>query len=432
MKDIGSFLADYYQKNGNGPSLTGETFANMQIAGGRSPHYAFKDAAILEGIQSQEMQRRAQAQAMRQAQAEEQLKQQSRQRMQNLAANWQNITQGATDPGDIMERLMGQGLTPTEAANVVSQMLSPQLAAQAAELNRRGSDREDQGLQLQQSKERRAEEEFGLSKQALQRDLAIKEKEAQLNRLMTEGWGGALADVDKNNPVEIADRLISLGMNPDQAIDLANKYAEIQPFSEEGEGTQYGAMSKEKRQEVDNLRKEYTSQLKDYKIKRNAYDSILTIASSGNHSGVNDVALIHSYMRMLDPGGRVTDQDYLHSEGARSIPEHVKGLIQKVLTGHKLTPQQREEIYVSTRDIYHAAEREKAGLDQQYTEIARSRRLPSKFILASFDDPGKSVETLNFGEDTYKNPDFVPKDDKQQQQYSLNDINAELARRGVR
>jgi len=85
---------------------------------------------------------------------------------------------------------------------------------------------------------------------------------------------------------------------------------------------------------------------------RVALDKLQRGAASSNAAG--DMAMIFSYMKMLDPGSAVREGEYATARNAAGIPEQIKNLYNKALDGQFLTPDQRSSFVRLGQGLYTA------------------------------------------------------------------------------
>jgi len=85
--------------------------------------------------------------------------------------------------------------------------------------------------------------------------------------------------------------------------------------------------------------------VKNYDIVKNFYQRGMEVAKEDTAAG--DIALIFSYMKVLDPTSVVREGEYATAENAAAIPTRIKNAYNKAIEGQRLQPKQREE-YIST------------------------------------------------------------------------------------
>ncbi len=102
------------------------------------------------------------------------------------------------------------------------------------------------------------------------------------------------------------------------------------------------------------LRKEFDGlpEVKAFKDVRTAFQQIKSLA--GKPSAQNDIAMIFSYMKMLDPGSVVREGEFATAQNAAGIPDQWKNAYNKAVSGERLNPKQRQSMIASAANVYKA------------------------------------------------------------------------------
>jgi hypothetical protein len=113
-----------------------------------------------------------------------------------------------------------------------------------------------------------------------------------------------------------------------------------------------GVIPLDKRPEAEaKFRKEYSDQTKGYQEVKSAYQRIL----SSEDSAVGDLSLIFGYMKMLDPGSVVREGEFATASAAAGVPTRILNLYNKVLSGERLSPGQRQSFKGQSEKLYKTA-----------------------------------------------------------------------------
>jgi hypothetical protein len=128
------------------------------------------------------------------------------------------------------------------------------------------------------------------------------------------------------------------------------------------------------------LRKEFQNNTKAHAEVRQSYQRVL--ASKDDAAG--DLALIFGFMKMLDPGSVVREGEFANAQNAAGIPDVVRNLYNRAISGERLNPNQREQFKGQAGAIYDKYEQEYNAFADQYRGIARQYRL----------EPGRVVTDL--------------------------------------
>ena len=98
-------------------------------------------------------------------------------------------------------------------------------------------------------------------------------------------------------------------------------------------------------QRVAELRKEFLGlpEVKDFRNVLNSTQQIMSLAK-GEGSAMGDLAAIFSYMKTLDPGSTVREGEAASAQNAAGIPERVRNYYNNLISGERLSPEQRADM----------------------------------------------------------------------------------------
>lgn len=118
------------------------------------------------------------------------------------------------------------------------------------------------------------------------------------------------------------------------------------------------------------LRGEFLQQSKDFVAVRDAFGRLQ--AASQDTTGASDVAMVYGFMKMLDPGSVVREGEFATAENTAGIPDQVRQLYNRALTGERLPPQVRQDFMQQAgRQFTNAKARQDATVEQ-YSSLAKS------------------------------------------------------------
>lgn len=121
------------------------------------------------------------------------------------------------------------------------------------------------------------------------------------------------------------------------------------------------------------LRKEFNAraEVKDFNVIRSAYENVR--AAGANPSAAGDLSMIFAYMKLLDPGSVVREQEFANAQNAAGVPDQVRNMYNRALNGQRLNPNQRqdfisqaERLYGARRQTYDQIVNEYRGYAQDY------------------------------------------------------------------
>jgi hypothetical protein len=115
------------------------------------------------------------------------------------------------------------------------------------------------------------------------------------------------------------------------------------------------------------FRKELASRAQPYQVMRDAYGRMV----SAGDDAAGDIALIFSFMRMLDPGSVVREGEFATAQNAAGIPDQVRNMYNRALEGTRLNPNQRAQFRQQGKSYYDNAARDYQALEQQFIGAAQ-------------------------------------------------------------
>lgn len=116
------------------------------------------------------------------------------------------------------------------------------------------------------------------------------------------------------------------------------------------------------------MRKEVEDRVKQDRSILTMYRNIEGATKSGTAAG--DLSAIFAYMKMLDPGSVVREQEFANAQNAAGIPDRVRNLYNQALKGTRLNPTQREEFMAEARRLADGAQDRITGVSREYQGIA--------------------------------------------------------------
>ena len=136
------------------------------------------------------------------------------------------------------------------------------------------------------------------------------------------------------------------------------------------------------------LRTEFSAQVKPYTELAQAFRKVE--AAALNPSAAGDISLVYGYMKILDPGSTVMQGEQATAQNAGSVPDSVRAMYNKALTGESLAPTIRQDFYAQARNIIESQRELSSDLIQRYTGVAREYKLnPNQIVY----DPFKRIKT---------------------------------------
>lgn len=121
------------------------------------------------------------------------------------------------------------------------------------------------------------------------------------------------------------------------------------------------------------IRGEYRGRVKSYDDARDAFSTIQASATDG--TGASDIALITSFMKMLDPGSVVRETEFATAQNTSGLLTQLSNLAQKAKQGSFLSDEQRANFLNLARKYYQAADSNEAKVRKQYENIVDQYKL---------------------------------------------------------
>jgi hypothetical protein len=77
----------------------------------------------------------------------------------------------------------------------------------------------------------------------------------------------------------------------------------------------------------------------------------------GAESAAGDVSGIYAFMKMLDPNSVVRETEFATAQNAAGVPDQIRNLYNRVMSGERLNPEQRADFINQGRSVYQNSER---------------------------------------------------------------------------
>ena len=217
------------------------------------------------------------------------------------------------------------------------------------------------GAQIQQQKR--------LIQQQKQQELNLKQQEFETKKIESN--------------TKIAQGLIEKGIaTPEEA----EKFKQTGDFSVISKKTGASSLTaKEKMNAETTIRKEFQNLTKDF---RNVRDSFARVQASGEDpSAAGDLALIFNYMKILDPGSVVRETEFATAQNAAGVPERVRAQFNRVLSGERLSSQQRNDFLNRSSRLFNTRKEQFDQTSDEYKNLSDRLGLNYKNIVLKSDRP---------------------------------------------
>lgn len=152
------------------------------------------------------------------------------------------------------------------------------------------------------------------------------------------------------------------------------------------------------------LRKEYIDQAKTFQTVRDSYGRMMSVAKDPSPAG--DIALVFSFMKILDPTSVVREGEFATAANAGSVPTGIINWYNKVVNGERLGANRQDFINQGTNIYKNQVQQHQQSINQ-YTQLAKSAGVnPSNVVidlgLAGGTSGGNTVKVLGPDGKTYQ------------------------------
>lgn len=163
------------------------------------------------------------------------------------------------------------------------------------------------------------------------------------------------------------------------------------PNRNEGEGREF--------KQEDILRDGYFKAAKPFVDLRTNYQRIQ--AASKDETGASDIAMVYSFMKMLDPTSVVREGEFATAENAGGVDSRITSLYNRVLNGQRLSPQVRSEFLQQSARQFDEQWKSYGATRSQWQSLAKQYGL----------DPERVAPDLAYG---VQRPDTMQPQQSQQ------------------
>jgi hypothetical protein len=138
-----------------------------------------------------------------------------------------------------------------------------------------------------------------------------------------------------------------------------------------------------------NLRAEILQRGKEFEKSEDAW-SRMVAADAGPGTAASDMAMIFAYMKVLDPGSTVREGEFATAQNAGGLDDKTKAAWNNLISGERLTPDQRDDFMVQGRKLYTGARKKNDKLRNTYTGLATQYGVdPARVVLGREDVEGQ-------------------------------------------
>ncbi len=219
--------------------------------------------------------------------------------------------------------------------------------------------------------------------------------------LVRPGSRGTMQPVEGYSPVPKASE------RPRYATDLGKTLADIRTAEAEyGKGSPQAQALRELAQSERSgepkdikseagLRKEFTSQSKDFVSVRDAFGKVRKAAESPSAAG--DLSLIFNYMKMLDPGSVVREGEFATAQNAAGVDDRIRNTYNRLLSGERLNPDQRQDFVGQAGNVYLSQKQQQDQLEAEFNRISELTGVRPDAVIIDFQGDFRDYEQPEAG-----------------------------------
>jgi len=131
--------------------------------------------------------------------------------------------------------------------------------------------------------------------------------------------------------------------------------------------------------DVNALGKRYMDETANYRSAGENLTNLYVGAKQANAAG--DLGMVFSYMKMLDNNSVVREGEQATAQNAAGVPERIRNAYNRLLTGERLTPAQRQEFLSMGLGLFRQQEARVAKSKDYFTGVARQYGMDPSLIL---------------------------------------------------
>jgi len=144
------------------------------------------------------------------------------------------------------------------------------------------------------------------------------------------------------------------------------------------------------------LRKEIDNNTKDFVKVRDAYGRI----RASEDSAQGDISLIFQFMKMLDPGSVVRENEFATAEQTQGMPAWIVSRYNKAVSGERLSPSQRKKFLSQAKKLFDSQKKSAKRVYDQRVALAERQGITEDDIYGGVDFFEPQTEVVETAVDT--------------------------------
>lgn len=162
------------------------------------------------------------------------------------------------------------------------------------------------------------------------------------------------------------------------------------------------------------LRDEFDKSSKSFVTIRDAYSKMM--ANKDNPSAYGGMALIYGLMKLYDPESVVRESEYATAQNAAGVPDRIRNMWNKALSGDPVNESQRGEILKTAESMYTAQQQNYSRSRDQFNRLAAGYKLNPENVTGI---GGDYISIPGTGQPQSKNPSQMSDDELLQELQKL-------------
>lgn len=149
-----------------------------------------------------------------------------------------------------------------------------------------------------------------------------------------------------------------------------------------GAGGMVDLEPKKKVEVAGQLRDDFRTEAKPFAEATQFYQRAKAATQGGvdKMTGADDIAIVFSFMKLLDPTSVVRETEYATASNAAGVPEHVRGLWNRLIGGGSLGPEARKQLIDQMERQYSVTQQNLEGLRKHYAQIGSEMGIPNNWL----------------------------------------------------
>ena len=154
---------------------------------------------------------------------------------------------------------------------------------------------------------------------------------------------------------------------------------------------QFSTTEPAKLSDISTTRGQFLSQSKIFTEVRDAYARIMSVARESSYAG--DIALLTSYMKLIDPSTGVKEGEFATAANAGNVPERIRAIYNRLLTTKgMLSNNQRMDFVGKAFEIFAGHRTTQIGTEKEFRGVAERAKMDPRDVVLDLIGPWRTTE----------------------------------------